>query len=204
MRAFVKGLGALALLTALLLGTVEVVAFFARRIGRQIFHGVNPTVSAAAVAAMSTVAVAVATLVIGRYFERRAAVETEIRSSKIPVYSRLMESLLRMILRGDAAASSTEEMVEELREITPQLIAWASDDVLVEWSRFKRSIAEASTDSERESALFDLEKLLMAIRRDYGHKGRTVKEGDLLGLFINDANELLARRRNSARSRPTP
>ncbi|WP_260634942.1 hypothetical protein [Streptomyces angustmyceticus] len=203
MRAFVKGLGALALLTALLLGTVEVVAFFARRIGRQIFHGVNPTVSAAAVAAMSTVAVAVATLVIGRYFERRAAVETEIRSSKIPVYSRLMESLLRMILRGDAAASSTEEMVEELREITPQLIAWASDDVLVEWSRFKRSIAEASTDSERESALFDLEKLLMAIRRDYGHKGRTVKEGDLLGLFINDANELLARRRNSARSRPT-
>ncbi|MGI5261324.1 hypothetical protein [Streptomyces angustmyceticus] len=203
MRAFIKGLGALALLTALLLGAVEVVAFFARRIGRQMFHGVNPTVSAAAVAAMSTVAVAVATLVIGRYFERRAAVETEIRSSKIPVYSRLVESLLRMILRGEAAASGTEEMVEELRQITPQLIAWASDDVLVEWSRFKRSIAEASTDSERESALFDLEKLLMAIRRDYGHKGRTVKEGDLLGLFINDANELLTRRRNSARSRPT-
>ncbi|PBC85738.1 MULTISPECIES: hypothetical protein [unclassified Streptomyces] len=199
MRIFIKGLGAFALLTAILLGGVEVVAFLARRIGQQIFHGVNPTVSAAAVAAMSTVVVAVATLVIGRHYERRAAVEAEIRSSKIPIYSRLVESLLRMLLRGDAATAGADRFAEELREITPQLIAWASDDVLIEWSRFKRSISVASTEAETEAALFELEKLLIAIRRDYGHKGQTVKEGDLLGLFINDAHELLQRRRNRIR-----
>ncbi|MEU6109748.1 hypothetical protein ABZ853_15250 [Streptomyces albidoflavus] len=195
MRAFIKGLGALALLAALLLGGVEAVAFLARRVGRQMFHGVNPTVSAAAVAAISTVVVAVATLVIGRYYERRAVVEAEIRASKIPVYSRLVESLLRIILRGGAAAEGTEQFADEIREITPQLIAWGSDDVVVEWSNFKRSITTASTESEREEAFFGLEKLLMAIRRDYGHKGRNVKEGDLLGLFINDAYEVLERRR---------
>ncbi|MGP8299828.1 hypothetical protein ACTPOK_18235 [Streptomyces inhibens] len=203
MRVLIKGLGAFALLAALLLGGVEVVAFLARRIGRQIFHGVNPTVSAAAVAAMSTVVVAVATLVIGRYYERRAAVEAEIRSSKIPIYSRLVESLLHMLLRGDAAAAGADQFAEELREITPQLIAWASDDVLIEWSRFKRCISAASTESETEAALFELEKLLIAIRRDYGHKGQMVKEGDLLGLFINDAHELLERRRNRARQQPS-
>ncbi|MFI6056473.1 hypothetical protein ACIBCO_41295 [Streptomyces violascens] len=200
---FIKGLGALALLAALLLGGVEVVALLARRIGHQIFHDVNPTVSAAAVAAMSTVLVAVATVVIGRYYGRRAAVETEIRASKIPVYSRLVESLLRMLLRGEAAAAGdTDQFAQELREITPQLIAWASDDVLTKWSRFKSSISVASTEAEREAALFELENLLIAIRRDYGHKGQTVKEGDLLGLFINDAHELLERRRTRTTRRP--
>ncbi|MGW2789499.1 hypothetical protein ACWC9H_06185 [Streptomyces sp. NPDC001251] len=200
---FIKGLGAFALLAALLLGGVEVVALLARRIGRQIFHGVNPTVSAAAVAAMSTVVVAVATVVVGRYYERRAAVETEIRSSKIPVYSQLVKSLLRMLLRGEAAAAGdADQFAQELREITPQLIAWASDDVLIEWSRFKRSITVASTEAETEAALFELEKLLIAIRRDYGHKGQAVKEGDLLGLFITDAQELLERRRARGTRRP--
>ncbi|EDY46816.1 hypothetical protein [Streptomyces sp. SPB074] len=72
------------------------------------------------------------------------------------------------------------------RRIGRQLIAWASDDVLIEWSRFKRFIASASTEAETEAAPFEFERLLIAIRRDYGHKGQAVEEGDLLGLFITD------------------
>ncbi|MFF4294802.1 hypothetical protein ACFY0N_14210 [Streptomyces vinaceus] len=198
MRVFMKGIGSLALLAALLLGAVEGVAFLARYVGRQVFHGVNPTVAAAAVTAMATVLVTVATLVIGRYIERRKAIEAEIRASKIPVYNRLVSGLLRTILNHDSA--NADETAQFLREVTPDLITWASDDVLLAWSKFKRE-AQSSTS---EDAVFSFEELLSAVRRDYGHTGRKLKEGDLLAPFINDIDEQLARRRAQRGNRVRP
>ncbi|MFD8674301.1 hypothetical protein ACFV1A_14590 [Streptomyces seoulensis] len=190
MRAFIKGIGSLAVLAALLFGAMEGVAFLARYVGRQIFHGVNPTVAAAAVTAMATVLVTVATLVIGRYLERRKSVEAEIRASKIPVYTRLVSGLMRTVLDPDS--SNADEVAQFLREITPDLITWASDDVLLAWSKFKRE----SQVLEAEDTIFSFEDLLSAIRRDFGHNGRRVGEGDLLALFINDIDEQLIRRRS--------
>ncbi|MBL1083079.1 hypothetical protein JK359_13980 [Streptomyces actinomycinicus] len=189
MRAFIKGIGSLAVLAALLFGAVEGVAFLARYVGRQVFHGVNPTVAAAAVTAMATVLVTVATLVIGRYLERRKSVEAEIRASKIPVYTRLVSGLMRTVMNPDS--SNADEVAQFLREITPDLITWASDDVLLAWSKFKREAQVLAA----EDTIFSFEELLSAIRRDFGHSGRQVKEGDLLALFINDIDEQLTRRR---------
>ncbi|MFB7947223.1 hypothetical protein ACFC6L_20155 [Kitasatospora phosalacinea] len=190
MRTLLKGLGALILLVALLLGAVEAVGFAARQLGRQIFHGVNPTVSAAVVTAMSTVIIAVATLTIGRYIEKRKAIETEIRTSKIPVYSRLVTELLAFL--HTQPGPQREAAAEVLfRQLTPDLITWSSDEVLAEWSRFKRTVANLPP----EDAVFALEKVLMAIRRDYGHKGSKLEDGDLLGLFINDIDTYIANRR---------
>lgn len=201
MRAFIKGIFSLALLAALLFGAVEAIAFLARYVGHQVFHGVNPTVAAAAVAAMATVLVTVATLVIGRYIERQKAVEAEIRASKIPVYTRLVSGLMRTVMNPDS--SNSDELVQFLREITPDLITWASDDVLLAWSKFKRGAQVLVS----EDTVFSFEELLSAIRRDFGHSGNKVKEGDLLALFINDIDEQLARRRAQRGRRvstPTP
>ncbi|WP_406383179.1 hypothetical protein OHU25_29100 [Streptomyces sp. NBC_00117] len=189
MRAFIKGIGSLAVLAALLFGAVEVIAFLARYVGHQVFHGVNPTVAAAALTAMATVLITVATLVIGRYIERQKAVEAEIRASKIPVYTRLVSGLMRTVLNPDS--SNADELVQFLREITPDLITWASDDVLLAWSKFKREAQVLVS----EDTVFGFEELLSAIRRDFGHSGNKVQEGDLLALFINDIDEQLARRR---------
>lgn len=190
MRAILKGLGALVVLILLLAGAAEVVAYSARRLGKQIFHGVDPTVAAASVGAMSTIIVAVATLVIGRYVERRKAIEAEIRASKIPVYSRLVGGLMSTILNG-ASQDNAEQIANLLRDVTPDLVTWASDDVLIAWARFKREVQRSAA----EDAVFEFEKLLLAIRRDYGHSGSKVTEGQLLALFINDVDEQLARRR---------
>src|SRR5437879_1712781 len=98
MLTFIKGISGLAVLAALLFAAVELVVFLARYVGHQVFHGVNPTVAAAAVTAMATVLVTVATLVIGRYLERRKGIEAKIRASKIPVYTRLVSGLMRTIM----------------------------------------------------------------------------------------------------------
>ena len=190
MRVFLKGLGSLAIFVALLFGALEAVAFSARYFGHQIFHGVNPTVAAAIVAAMSTITVAVATLVIGRYVERRKSIESEIRASKIPVYSRLVGGLMRTLLEPNSP-NTIEALTELLREVTPDLITWASDDVLIAWAKFRRDLQNLSA----EECVFSFEQFLLAIRRDYGHSGNQMKEGDLLTLFINDVEEELTRRR---------
>ena len=189
MRNFLKGIGALVLLAGLLVGVVEGIGVTARLIGRQLFHGVDPTVSAAAVTAMSTVLVAVATLVIGRYFERRKAIEAEIRTSKIPVYSRLVGGIFAILNtpEGPERQAAAEAL---FRDLTPDLITWASDDVIVAWSHFKRKISSLPP----EEVVFALEKVLMEIRSDYGHGGSKIAEGDLVGLFINDIDDILARR----------
>ena len=192
MRTLLKGIGALILLAALLLAAVEVIGLTARQLGRQIFDGVDPTISAAAVTAMATVIVAVATLTISRHIERRKAIEAEIRTSKIPVYSRLVSGLFTL-LQAEAGPQRTAAAEALFRDLTPDLITWSSDDVLVEWSRFRRNVVNLPP----EEAVFALEKVLMAIRRDYGHKGSNVVDGDLLGLFINDIDtHLAARQRN--------
>jgi hypothetical protein len=189
MRVFIKGIGSLAVFAALLFGAVEVMVFMARYVGHQVFHGVNPTVAAAAVTAMATVLVTVTTLVIGRYLERRKAVEAEIRASKIPVYTRLVSGLMRTVLNPDS--SNADDVAQFLRDITPDLITWASDDVLLAWSKFKREAQVLAS----EDTVFGFEELLSAIRRDFGHSGRQIQEGDLLALFINDVDEQLTRRR---------
>ncbi|MFJ7910242.1 hypothetical protein [Kitasatospora sp. NPDC096204] len=190
MRNFFKGVGVLVLFAALLVGVVEVVGLAARQLGRQIFQGVDSTVAAASVAAMSTVVVAVATLVIGRYIEKRKAIEAEIRTSKIPVYSRLVSGLFAL-LQAEPGPQQTAAAERLFKDLTPDLITWSSDEVLIAWSRFKRSVSTLSPGE----AVFALEEMLMAVRRDYGHKGAKVKEGDLLGLFINDIDAYVANRR---------
>ncbi|MFG1812092.1 hypothetical protein [Streptomyces sp. NPDC049040] len=139
---------------------------------------------------MSTIIVAVATLVVRRYVERRKAIQDEIRAGKIPVYSRLVGGLMATILNGNSE-NNADDIVTLLREVTPDLVTWASDDVLVAWARFKREVQSATQSVD---AVFEFEKLLLAIRRDYGHSGSKMTEGQLLALFINDVDEQLARR----------
>ena len=96
-----------------------------------------------------------------------------------------------------ASEAEQKKAAESLfNELTPELINWASDEVLVAWSRFKRNAISGSG----VETVFDFEKVLLAIRHDYGHKGKNVSEGDLLGLFINDIDDHLALRKGKSKA----
>src|SRR5665647_1366793 len=86
-KPFLKGLGAVAVVAFLVVlsaGVVILLASMLRSATRWFFNGVNPTVTAAIVAGVATTVVSVFTVVIGRYLERRSAIEAEIRKSKTP------------------------------------------------------------------------------------------------------------------------
>lgn len=186
-----RGLGALILLLALAAGVLLGISWGARGLLALAFEGVDPTVSAAIVAAVATTTVSVITVFVGRYFERRREIEAEIRKSKIPVYTDLVQSLMSVLTKKpkddgqEESEADPNELARAMYRITPQLITWANDDVLIKWSRWRRK----ATDLAPMDSMFQLEQLLQAIRKDFGHSDKKVERGDVLGLFVNDIED---------------
>jgi hypothetical protein len=196
-----------------------------------LFDGVNPTVSAAIVAAAATTLVSVLGVTLGRFLERRHQIDLELREQKVPIYTEFVEGLLSVFAsanesdddqkptssgpqrnktaKGKVDTSKAEakqelDMLEFLTGMTPKLMIWASNDVVVKWSKFRRG-------ADRHPPLdymFMMEDLLTAIRKDLGHSGGGITKGDLLGLYINDIDDHLPASKGSqadeAVSAPTP
>ena len=62
-----------------------------------------------------------------------------------------------------------------------------------EWSAWRKLLQEhADGDSEKFlPAMIQHEKLILAVRKDLGHKNAYIKRGDVLALFINDLHKYL-------------
>jgi len=159
------------------------------------FSGLQKEVAVAIVAGAVTITVSVVSIVIAKYYERKRAVEQELREKKIPMYYEFVEFWFSTLYKDKIKDTEGEVTPEEhekkmllfLKSFTQKLMVWGSDEVVGEWSRLRRSWAKG----ERMSAqsLFEFERLLLAIRRDAGHSNKKLKRGDLLGLFINDLDE---------------
>ena len=88
---------------------------------------------------------------------------------------------------------SENEMIKFMAEITQELVIWGSDEMINAFYKF-RMISIEITDGNSDnpySVLIMVEDLLLAIRKDLGHKNKNVSQGKILGLFVNDLpNEL--------------
>lgn len=83
-----------------------------------------------------------------------------------------------------------------MAEITQELVIWGSDDMLNAFYDFRNKSIENSYEKIGNSynpynTLFAVEDLLLAIRKDLGHKNKKVSRGRILGLFINDLPNIL-------------
>jgi hypothetical protein len=179
---------ALALLILLLYGLGRVTVALVRT-----FEGLNKQVAAALVAGFASVTVATVSVVGGRILERRAGREHALHEKKSAIYEDFIKGVFDIFDLGVPSERTEDETLTDMKEffarITPHLIAWASDDVVVAWSRYRRSAAVA--DADQMANLFAFEGVLRAVRRDVGHQGRKVQTGDLLGLFVNDVDKFI-------------
>ena len=179
-----------------------------------LFDGVDPTVSAAIVAAAATTLVSVLGVTLGRFLERRHQIDLELREQKVPIYTEFVEGLLTVFASANASSDDQEDaaisashtnmssaktidavpasaeqldLLEFLTRMTPKLMIWGSNDVIVKWSQFRRG----ADKHPPIDYMFMMEDLLTAIRKDLGHSGGGIARGDLLGLYINDIDDHL-------------
>lgn len=141
------------------------------------------------------------TIVIQRIWEKRYKQEQDIRNQKMPTYQKMVREFSMffynepekqtgdIFLRQKYEEEKQNKLVKFVAENNGELITWASDEVLKEWSLF-RKIATSNTNSGIE-LMFQVEKLFYAIRKDLGHKNKNLVKGDILRLWVNDIDNFL-------------
>ena len=153
------------------------------------FSQVNPTVGAGVIAAAATVLVSVISVLVAKRLEFRANVDKEHREKKAPFYEEMVRFIFRIAFAQKLGVDpvTEQEMVQKMAEFTENLVVWGSDDVIDAWFKFRnRSI---NSGDSGVAVIFEIENLVLAIRRDLGHQNKGLTKGKILGLFINDIHE---------------
>jgi hypothetical protein len=187
-RDRLKHAGRLALGLALLAGMGYGLYVFARW-SIELFSQINPTVGAGMLAATSALIVSVLSLLIAKHLEQKASIAKEQRDKKAPTYEELLEFLF-LLIHGEKlsrGALTEQEQLERMSRFNQKVIVWGSDDVIAQFAEF-RQMSFAGVKPILIAVA--LEKLLLAIRRDLGHKNKGLGPGSLLRTFLNDLHKL--------------
>lgn len=150
----------------------------------------NPII-VALITGVVTILGSVISITVGKYYERKLLVEQEMREKKIPIYETLLEFSFKLFLgeKIDEEKMSEAELTKKLMQFTEQSIIWGSDEVISAWSNFRNQALERNKSEHGISGqefMNSFAKVLLAIRKDIGHKNKNINENILLGLFIND------------------
>lgn len=158
-----------------------------------IFSGLQKEVAAAIIATVGTILVSVISVTVGKYFERKRSIEQELREKKIPMYNGFVEFLFKVLMADKIGKQMSEkDMMMYFSKFTQELMVWGSDEVVSLWSNCRRHFVREDKVDTSFNNMFELEKLLLAIRKDTGHKNKGLNRGDLLGLFINDIHKYVS------------
>ncbi|MBD9402097.1 hypothetical protein [Comamonas sp. CMM02] len=159
----------------------------------KIFAEVNPTVGAGIVAATATVIVSVVSVLVAKRLEQKSLVIREHRERKTPIYEEIVKLVFRFAFSEKIGleALTEKEIIKKMAWITENLVIWGSDDLLLAWSKFRKSSIQTE-EKPNYQVLFEVEDLLLAIRKDLGHSNKGLKRGQILGLFINDIDNYLS------------
>lgn len=142
-------------------------------------------------AAISAAVIGVIAVLWRYHLENRQRIEHQIRERKSIVYEQFLDiwfAALYSVNTKSATKHLSEKQVRELLKLTPKFITWGSNEVIKEYSEFRRAYGGRQGDT---SILFAFESLMFTIRRDTGHSNQGLGPGDLLGLFIIDIDKHL-------------
>lgn len=186
MKKIINVILGLSLIAGLVYGLYSIVNYLI-----DILASLQQEVSATIIAGMVTIIVSILSITIGKYYERKMVIEKELREKKIPMYEEFIKFFLNVFLaeKTKDKEMSEDEMVDFFNKFTQKLLVWGSDEVVSQWSNYRRKSGKNPHDTAK--TMFEFEKLLLAIRKDTGHANKNIKLGDLLGLFINDIDDYL-------------
>lgn len=138
-------------------------------------------------------------IIVQKVWERKDNKEQEIRNKKLPIYQKMINEFSYFFYNDPNLTTEEEKenfqieknnrLIKFVADNNGELITWASDSVLKEWSIF-RKIAINNSGNGIE-LMFQIEKLFYTIRKDLGHKNENLLKGDILRLWVNDIDNIL-------------
>ena len=149
--------------------------------------------------------VSIVAIILQRIWEKKYKNEQEIREKKLPIYQKLINEFSYFFYNNPSLKTEKEREIFQQKKIdrlikfiidnNGEIITWASDEVLKEWSLFRKYAL--SNENQGMDLMFQTEKIFYAIRHDLGHKNKNLERGDILRLFINDIDEVLEKIKDS-------
>ena len=120
-------------------------------------------------------------------------IRNEQKPKKTEIYDQVINFFFDSILASKLGRhpKSEGELVQGFADMTPDLILWASDDVLNLYIEFRQMANDNLLKSSSKNNLILLfGQLLLAMRKDLGHRNNKIDEISILGTFVNDIENL--------------
>jgi hypothetical protein len=114
-------------------------------------------------------------------------IRNEQKPKKIEIYDKIIKFFFDSILASKLGQKpkTEEELIQGFADMTPDLILWASDDVLNLYIKFRQITNNNMQDSSSNPILL-FGQMLLAMRKDLGHQNNQINEVSILGTFVND------------------
>ena len=152
---------------------------------------VDVKLAAALIVSGATIIVSVISITIGKYLEQKSSQKLTQAEKKIPTYEKIVQLIFEITFAEKLGKKppNEKELIKTLAGITQELVIWGSDDVIDAFYKFRMESIQSEEQGTTSNILFKVEDLLIAVRKDLGHK--KVKRGKILGLFVNDIEKYL-------------
>ncbi len=138
---------------------------------------INSQLAIAVVTAATTLIVSTATVMLGRYYERKKEIEAHFRTEKIKIYDEFLAELFK-VFQGDDKDSG--DMVKFLREWQRKLVLWGGANVLSAYFRWTNRL-KATPDAQ---TIFLMDEFFRALRADIGQNSKGLEKGAFANLIL--------------------
>lgn len=132
------------------------------------------------------------------WLSKKTSREQAIREKRTEFYSAVIELFMSMLKSAKDFSASGEYVpdlwVGKMRALTPQMILYGSKDFVRAWNTFRSvSALNASPGGPSQKSLHlmiaSMEMMMLAARKDLGHRVRADEQGDYVSIFINDMDQ---------------
>ncbi len=176
------------LLGFVLLGLMAYLIYIFGQVLLTAFAGLTPTLQTAVASMITLILVAGIGFFTNKAIEQRKSIELAIRPRKVELYEDFVGFFLKVLGNGKVYPKPSEkEIMKFYADSNPLLLSFASNKVIEKWGKLRLKMA----DDEGVNNMFQLEELLIEIRKDLGHSNRGLNKGDVLRLMVNDIDDYL-------------
>lgn len=151
----------------------------------RILVGVNPQLAVAVVAAATTLIASTATVMLGRYYERKKEIEAHFRSEKIKIYDEFLAELFRVFESG---GETSDDLVKFLREWQRKLVLWGGSNVL---STYFKWMGRLKSTTPNAQTIFLMDEFFRALRSDIGQNSAGLERGAFAYLILRHGDFFL-------------
>lgn len=194
MKNFFNLILGMGLIGLIVFAVFKLLAFFYNQV-----LSIDPRISAALITGLIAIIATSLTITIPKHIEKRMEIEEHLREKKSQTYKELVEFFFKILMGSKTNESLTEkELIKFMSRFTENLILWGSEEVILSYKAYRMHfISRKQEETLTHESINLMENLLLAIRKDMGHKNKGLQQGDILSLFINDVDEILATLKNS-------